>query len=159
MTRYHWSENENRSCEQIKNTQSGKKKAWLSTCSAVIPGFLGCCRDSLLSSQPIFILHRHMGEAAHPSDEHMSHADTLNDSHEPSEASWRAKHGNGGGAQPLFTSSHEVLPALQLRSSAVAPLISASGSSGGAAEVKCHRAGNQNQRKIQRTGKKCQARC
>lgn len=95
-----------------------------------------------------------MGEATHPSDEHMSHADTLIDSHEPSEASWRAKHGGGGGAQPLFTSSHEVLPALQLRSSAVAPLISASGFSGGAAEFKCYRAGNQNQRKIQRTGKK-----
>lgn len=82
-----------------------------------------------------------MGEAAHPSDEHMSHADTLNDSHEPSEASWRAKH--GGGAQPLFTSSHKVLPALQLRSSAVAPLISASGFSGEVTEVKCHSQGGQ----------------
>lgn len=47
-----------------------------------------------------------------------------------------------------------MLPALQLRSSAVAPLISASGFSGGAAEVKCHGAGNQNRRKTRRTGTK-----
>lgn len=60
-----------------------------------------CCCDSqvlqmllwtqssaaLLSSQPVFILNRHMGEAAHPSDEHMSHADTRNNRHKARESS------------------------------------------------------------------------
>lgn len=44
-------------------------------------------RAALLSSQPVFILHRHMGEAAHPSDEHMSHADTQNNSHKARKSS------------------------------------------------------------------------
>lgn len=47
----------------------------------------------LLSLQPIFILHRHMGESAHPSDEHMSHADTRNNSHATGKFSRQTRYG------------------------------------------------------------------
>lgn len=62
--------------------------------------------DVSVASQPVFISHHHMGEAAHPSDEHMSHADMGITATRPENPArlWQ-RQTDRGREQPVFTPS------------------------------------------------------